>query len=153
MNPDAPVVVRVLRRFPGSPERVFDAWLDPRTAARFLYATQNGRMQRFEIDARVGGGYTAIETRVDGDAAHFGRYLEIERPRRLVFTLSPDPAEPGDRITLELVPAGGGGELSLTHEMAAEHAPCAQRTEAGWQHIPASLAGLLALVPTDPEPT
>ena len=153
MNSDAPIVVRVLRRFPASPERVFDAWLDPRTAARFLYATQNGRMQRFEIDARVGGSYAVIETRADGDAAHYGRYLEIERPRRLVFTLSLDPAEPGDRITLEFAPAGDGCELRLSHEMAAEHAPYAQRTEDGWQHILASLAELLAHVPTDPEPT
>lgn len=146
MNSDSPIVVRVVRRFRASAERVSDAWLDPRLASRFLYATQNGRMKRFEIDARVGGGCTVIETRADGDAAHYGRYLEIERPRRLVFTLSLDPAAPGDRITLEIVPAGDGCELTLTHEMAAEYAPYAQRSEAGWQHMLASLAELLAPV-------
>lgn len=144
MNAGSPTVVRVARRFQATPERVFDAWLDPRMAARFLYATEQGRMQRVEIDARVGGGYLVVETRPDGDAAHYGRYLEIQRPRRLVFTLSLDPAQPGDRITLEIAPVGGGCELSLTHEMAAEHAPYAQATEAGWRHILASLADQLA---------
>lgn len=144
MSPTSPIVVRVARRFEASAERVFDAWLDPRMAARFLYATANGRMQKVEIDARVGGGYTIVETREDGDAAHYGRYLEIERPHRLVFTLSLDPTEDGDRITVEIARAGSGCELRLTHEMAAEYAPYAQRTEAGWQHILASLAEQLS---------
>lgn len=144
MNPTSPVVVRVTRRFEASPERVFDAWLDPNVAARFLYATAAGRMQRVEIDARVGGGYTIVETREDGDAAHYGRYLEIDRPRRLVFTLSLDPASDGDRVTVEIEAAGAGCELRLTHEMAPEYAPYAQRTESGWRHILASLAEQLA---------
>ena len=144
MSPTSPVVVRVARRFEASPERVFDAWLDPRMAARFLYATATGRMKQVEIDARVGGSYAVIETREDGDAAHYGGYLEIDRPRRLVFTLALDPAADGDRISIEIAPVGAGCELSLVHEMAAEYAPYAERTESGWRHILGSLAEQLS---------
>lgn len=143
----APTLLRVSHRYGASAERVFDAWLDPQMAARFLYATDQGRMQRVEIDARVGGGYVIVETREDGDAAHYGRYLEIERPHRLVFTLSLDPAQPGDRITIEIRRAGDGCELQLTHELAPQYAQYADRSEAGWRHILATLAQRLAQPP------
>ena len=42
MNNNHPVIVRVSRRFDASPERVFDAWLDPATAGRWLFATPGG---------------------------------------------------------------------------------------------------------------
>lgn len=135
-----PVTVRVSRRFDASPERVFDAWLDPSNLGRWLYATKDGRMQRVDVDPRVGGGYTIVERRPTGDAAHYGRYLEIDRPHRLVFTLALEPDADGDRITLELVPDGTGCLLTLTHEMAPEYAQYADRTQDGWTTILASLA-------------
>lgn len=35
---DAPVLIRITRRFDVPPERVFDAFLDVNTAKRFLFA-------------------------------------------------------------------------------------------------------------------
>ncbi len=128
-----PVIVRVSHRFDAAPERVFDAWLDPARAGRWLFATADGEMQRVQIDARVGGRYAIVERRPNGDAAHFGRYLEIDRPRRLVFTLAmEEDADQGDRITVEIVADGSGSVLTLTHEMAAEHAEYAGPAESGW---------------------
>lgn len=137
MNP--PVTVRVSRRFDASCERVFDAWLDPATLGRWLYATVDGKMLRVDVDPRVGGGYTIVERRANGDAAHYGRYLEIDRPRRLVLTLALEPDAEGDRITVDIAPDGDGCVLTLTHEMAAEYAEYADRTEHGWTTILASL--------------
>jgi len=51
----APVKVCVTRRFAESPERIFEAWLDPKKAYKFLFATETDQMVRAEIDARVGG--------------------------------------------------------------------------------------------------
>ncbi|BDU16772.1 SRPBCC family protein [Lysobacter auxotrophicus] len=134
-----PVTVRVSRRFDARPERIFDAWLDPATVGRWLYATKDGHMLRVEVDPRVGGGYTIVERRPGGDAAHYGRYLEIDRPRRLVLTLALEPDAPGDRITVDIAPDGEGCMLTLTHEMAAENAQYADRTGHGWTTILASL--------------
>ncbi len=136
----SPVTVRVRRRFDASPEGVFDAWLDPPTLGRWLYATEGGRMQRVDVDPRVGGGYAIVERRESGDAAHYGRYLEIDRPHRLVFTLALEPDAAGDRITVDIAPDDDGCVLTLTHEMAPEYAQYAPRTQSGWTHILDSLA-------------
>ena len=39
MSAAKPIVIHVTRRFDAAPERVFDAWLDPETARKFLFAT------------------------------------------------------------------------------------------------------------------
>jgi uncharacterized protein YndB with AHSA1/START domain len=137
----SPVVVRVTRRFDSTPERVFDAWLDPATVGRWLFVTADGQMQRVQIEARVGGHYAIVERRPNGDAEHFGRYLEIDRPRRLVFTLAmEEDAEQGDRITVEIAADGDGSLLTLTHEMAPENAEYAKPAESGWTMVLAALA-------------
>lgn len=141
----SPVIVRVTHRFNATPERVFDAWLDPATAGRWLFATADGQMQRVQIDARVGGRYAIVERRPNGDAEHFGRYLEIDRPHRLVFTLAmEEDADQGDRITVEITADGNGSLLTLTHEMAPEHAEYAKPAESGWTMVLAALDRHLA---------
>ncbi len=90
-----PIVLIVTRDFAASPERVFDAWLDPAQAARFLFATPGGEMLQVEIDARIGGRALIVERRPGGDARHRLQFETIERPRRLVFLFAADPAEEG----------------------------------------------------------
>lgn len=133
MTTDARVEFRMTRRFDASPERVFDAWLDPDKAGRFLFATPEGEMVRVEIDARVGGRYSILERRDGEDVEHIGEYLEIDRPRRLVFTLQvPLYSEEADRVTIEVAPAEGGSELTLIHEVSPEWA---DQVEGGWTLI------------------
>ena len=141
MTADAPVKVRVTRRFSAPPENVFDAWLDPDKARRFLYATEEGEMVRVEIDARVGGRYSIIECREHQDVEHTGEYLEIDRPRRLVFTLQvPLYSEEVDRVTLEIESLDDGCELTLIHETSPQWA---DQSGDGWKMILDSLAHVL----------
>lgn len=135
------IAIRVTRDFPQSAERVFDAWLDPATVGDWLFATEGGTMQRVEIDARVGGAFTVIERRPAGEADHFGRYLEIERPSRLVFGFGTDRNDPElTRVTVEVAPQGAGCRLTLSHEIADKWADYADRTRAGWTRILEGLA-------------
>lgn len=140
-----PVVLTVTRGFAAPAERVFDAWLDPVDAARFLFATPDGEMIRCEIDPRVGGGFTLTERRPAGDAEHRGRYLEIDRPRRLVFLFAADPAEEGEwtRVSVDIVDTSDGCTLSLTHEMDPQWAAYEAQTRQGWTMILESLARIL----------
>lgn len=146
MKSETPVIVRITRRFSASAERVFDAWLDAKTAGEWLFATPTGRMVRVEIDPRVGGSFTIVERRDGEDVAHIGRYLEIDRPRRLVFEFGfPNPSESPelDRVTVEIVQQGTGCELTLTHELKPEWKDYAGRTESGWTGILEGLAAAL----------
>jgi uncharacterized protein YndB with AHSA1/START domain len=120
----ASLSARVSRRFTASAERVFDAFLDVSTARRFLYSNPAGEMVRAELDARVGGTYVFVDRRDGVDVEHTGTYLEIDRPRRLVFTMFvPHYSTSPDRVTVEIVPITGGCELTLTHDMLPEYAP------------------------------
>ena len=92
------MAVTVRRIFKASAERVFDAWLDPERARNFLF-THPAKQQivQAEIDPRVGGRYLFVARRNGKDSDHFGEYLEIDRPRRLVFTLCVPVAWSGER--------------------------------------------------------
>jgi uncharacterized protein YndB with AHSA1/START domain len=143
------VSISVTHRFSASVERVFDAWLDPQTACKFLFVTATGEMVRAEIDGRVGGRFTIVERREGEDVRHVGTYLEIDRPRRLVFTLSvPKYSQNEDRISVDIKPARGGSELTLTHEMGPEMADVRARAEDGWRRVLEVLAELLPAAET-----
>jgi uncharacterized protein YndB with AHSA1/START domain len=142
MNAAKTVTVKVSRRFQASPERVFDAWLDPAKARRFLFATPTGEVVRADIDARVGGRFLIVDRRDGEDVGHEGEYLEIDRPRRLRFTFGvPKHSKEYSRVTIDITPAAGGCELTLIHEgVLAEYA---DKTPDGWNACFDGLAKLL----------
>ncbi|MBI3710660.1 MAG: SRPBCC domain-containing protein [Proteobacteria bacterium] len=143
MNTESLVPVRVMRRFSASPERVFDAWLDPAKAGKWLFATASGQMVRVAIDARVGGSFAFVDRRNGEDIEHVGEYLEIDRPRRLVFTFRvPKFSSASTRVTVDIVALGAGCELTLIHEGVLPD--YASRAEAGWTGILNGLAATLA---------
>lgn len=137
-----PIILTVRRDFAAAPERVFDAWLDPAIARRFLFATPDSEMLDCTIDARVGGSATIVERRPGGEARHRLRYEVIERPRRLVFLFAADPADEGHwtRVSIAIDARGDGSTLTLTHEMDPQWAAYEDRTRQGWTMILTSLA-------------
>lgn len=139
-----PVVARVSRLIEASPEQVFDAWLDPSTAGKFLFATPRGEMVQVEIGARVGGKFVIVERRDGQDAAHYGEYIEIDRPRRIAFRFSTERQAPGDLVVVDIKPANGGSEVSLAHELKPEQANVKERTASGWKGILKKLGETLA---------
>jgi uncharacterized protein YndB with AHSA1/START domain len=136
--------VRIVRRFEAAPECVFEAWLDPKIAAKFLFATPTGRMVRAEIDARVGGKFAFVDRRDGEDIEHVGEYLAIDRPRRLVFSIAvPKFSSQRTTVGIGIAPDGAGCALTLTHEGVLPD--YASRTEQGWGKILDGLAGALGV--------
>ncbi|WP_199096199.1 SRPBCC domain-containing protein [Dyella sp. ASV21] len=122
------------RHFDASAERVFDAWLDPATAGRWLFSAPNGEMINVDIDARPGGRFRFVDRRDGEDVDHVGQYLEIDRPRRLVFTFGvPKYADATTRVSIDIVPAGTGCNLTLVHEEVLPE--WADATARGWTDI------------------
>jgi uncharacterized protein YndB with AHSA1/START domain len=140
------VTVRVAKRLEAPPERVFDAWLDPGSAGKWLFATPEGEMVRVQIDARVGGAFNFTDRRAGEDIEHTGEYLDIDRPKRLAFNFRvPKFSNEATRIQVDLAPAASGPDstlLTLVHEgVFAEYAA---RTEEGWKGILEGLDRTLA---------
>lgn len=125
--------VTVTHRFAASAERVYRAWLDPEIARQFLYTTATGEIVRCEINARVGGGYVIVDRRHGEDILHEGTYLELDPPRRIVFTLRVPKYSPDeDRVTIDIKPLDTGCELTLTTQTSDEWA---EATSRGWAMI------------------
>lgn len=145
------VVVRVTHRYAASAERLFDAWITPAQASRFLFRTRTGNVMQCEIQPEIGGGFTVTDRRpaAEGDESvfdvvHMGKYLEIDRPRKLVFEFSvlTFGNESPTRVTVEVNPLGPqASELVLSHDMgASEHARLLEdTTRKGWVSMLASI--------------
>jgi uncharacterized protein YndB with AHSA1/START domain len=142
MTVDASAALSISRRFDAPIDRVFNAWLDPDNAGKWLFATPTGQMVRVEIDARVGGSFNLTDRRDNQDVEHIGTYLEIDRPRRLVFSFGVPFYSPlFTRVSIDLRPLPAGCELTLTHEgVLPEWRDSAQE---GWGKILDSLAATL----------
>jgi uncharacterized protein YndB with AHSA1/START domain len=50
--------LRITRRFAASPERVFDAWIDPALVRQWLFAMPMDQAHTAELDPRAGGRWT-----------------------------------------------------------------------------------------------
>ncbi len=133
------VQARVTHRFESSAERIYDAWLDPEKAQHWLKAALTrldlaGEIRRIEIDARVGGSFFFSDMRDGTETKHWGTYLELERPSKIVFTWITDESEEDDpsKVTLTLEPAGPGCIATIVHELNAKWAEYIPQTEKGW---------------------
>lgn len=138
-SPADRIVITVSRRFDVPAELVFDAWLDAKTIGEWLFATPSGKMVRVDVDPRVGGELLVFEQRGELVAEHYGRYLEIDRPRRIVFlfavTKLDQAGDEASRVTIDIAAAGNGCELTLTHEIHPKWAEYVDRTRSGWTTI------------------
>jgi uncharacterized protein YndB with AHSA1/START domain len=130
----APVLV-VRRQMAVPRERVFEAWLDSESLAKWM-RPGNVTHATVTVDPRVGGGFRIVmEGRTDGgDYEHRGEYLAIEPPSLLSFTwISKATDHQPTVVTIEFHERGMGTELVLTHRRLAPTAIEGHR--AGWTDI------------------
>jgi uncharacterized protein YndB with AHSA1/START domain len=112
-QPEVATVVEREVRIAARPETVFDFFVDPEKMTRW-----KGRQA--ELDACPGGIYRVELS--DRDIAR-GEYLEIDPPRRVVFSWGWEGQESGEhavppgssRVEVELSPEGDGTLVRLRH--------------------------------------
>ncbi len=130
---DAATEINALQReiaIDAAPETVWEFLVDPEKATRWMGLNAS-------FDARPGGLYQ-VEV-IPGNTAR-GEFLELDPPRRLVYTWGWEPGgmnksvPPGtSTIEIELVPKGEGTLLRFTHrDLPAEEA--VQSHAHGWDH-------------------
>ena len=113
-----------------SPETVWEFLVDPEKATRWMG-------QKCSFDPRPGGEYRCDV--IPGHTAR-GEFVELDPPRRLVFTWGWEPGEDGEpraagssTIEIELVPEGDGTLLRFTHGDLPS-AEAADSHSKGWDH-------------------
>lgn len=142
----SPVVVSVTHRIAAPAERVYDAWLTPWQASRFLFRTRTGTVMQCELDPEVGGAFTVTERRnaSEGDESvfdvvHMGKYVELTRPRRIAFDLSVlSVGDHATRVTVDIAPSGlQACEITLRHELGdTEYARALEEsTRRSWNNM------------------
>lgn len=131
--------VRVRRRFNASAQRVFGAWVDPRVARLWLFATAARPIAEIEIDARVDGAFRFVD-RHAVTAEYRGRYTALEQPRRLAFSLA-HGHDRASHVTVDIAQRARGCEVVLTH--AAVPRARAVEVRDRWTGIMYGLARLL----------
>jgi uncharacterized protein YndB with AHSA1/START domain len=67
-------------------EAVFRAWSDPESLSLWMCPADDMTPATVEVDFRVGGGFRITMHGADQGYEHEGEYLEIEAPKRLVFS-------------------------------------------------------------------
>jgi uncharacterized protein YndB with AHSA1/START domain len=109
----------IVRRIKARPSIVFDLLLTPAGLRQWI-GPDAGPVLIAESDARVGGRYRLRFKMLNGNEYESsGEYLEIDAPRRLVYTWSwqDDPANLASRIEIDLQPIPEGTELTFTHSL------------------------------------
>lgn len=117
-------MLEIERRFDASREAVFAALTEPDMMNQWFYGMPEGKAE-VEQDFRVGGKYTinmfaaeGIEHTCEGaEYAPHGEYLEIDPPKKLVFTWISEGFVDDSTVTIQLEEEGEGTRLMLRHEL------------------------------------
>jgi len=110
--------LRITRRYPVAPERVWRAWTDPQALSRWFGPGDTDSVTLAELDVREGGSYHIRFHTPDGEQHDVsGVYQEVVEHRRLSFSWAwkstPDRVS---RVRIELRPVDGGTELDFVHD-------------------------------------
>jgi uncharacterized protein YndB with AHSA1/START domain len=141
--------LRLVHTFEASPARLFAAWTDPRQFMQWF--GPHGMTNTFcEFDLRVGGTWQLEAEGRDIHRAVSGKYLEIDPPRRLVFTWAwhesgrlVSPREHETKVALGFKPVGRRTELTLTQSLFRDRTG-ADNHRWGWTEAFEKLATLLS---------
>ena len=110
--------LRIVRVFNAPRERVFDAWIVQDNFIQWM-CPPNVHVSEVKLDVRPGGAWHLRGRNASRNFVTSGKYVEIKRPERLVFTwahhATDDYASPlGHRTTVRLEFRALGDKTELT---------------------------------------
>ncbi len=108
----------IARTFRAPAQIVFDAWTKPEYVRRWWAPESRGvTLVQCDADLRPGGAYRYVLARGKAERFAFsGKYLEIARPTRLVYTQSFEPV-PGEAVVTVSFEERGGSTTLVAHEL------------------------------------
>ena len=121
MNDVSTTTLVMKREFNVKSERVFDAWLNPDMMRKWFF-TLEGTNKVAQNNPQVGGTWEIVDHRDGTDYRAIGEYLEIDPPKKVVFTFKmPQFSELEDTITVELQELQQGCEMTFTQLIHVPH--------------------------------
>jgi len=123
------------RMFAATPEAVFDAWVTP--AAFAVWWGGPGidvPLGELSLDPRPGGRWKATMVLGGGmpDFHWHGEYLEVDRPNKLVMTMTDEPGDERELLTVVLRAVVGGTEMFFSQTGGHLTTEQYEGTTAGW---------------------
>ena len=132
----------ITKHLPAAPEVVFDAWTTPEDMTNW-FGPSMVPVSVPKLELRVGGEYRVDMHGEGKDYIHTGKYLEIDRPNKLVFSWFLQGGQENETVvTLDLKAEGGGTLLTLTHERFST-AESRDGHKKGWTEIVERLEDVL----------
>jgi uncharacterized protein YndB with AHSA1/START domain len=136
-------IVQIRRRVKARAEQIFDLWTKPDLMVRWMSPFPGAVDCKASSDLRPGGAFSLVMLSKEASREVSGTYVEIDRPRKLVFTwIGPLTNNVNTLVTLELNPLGDETDLVLTHERLPTSAIVEGHTR-GWGHILDHLADVV----------
>lgn len=130
--------VKVAKDFSAPTAKVFDAWLDPEMIGQWMFGpdVREEEIVKLETDP-VEDGTFSFAVRRDGELInHLGKYHELKRPHRLVFTWGIESeSEDESVVTIDIESTENGCRLTLVHELDPKWEEYAERTKESWSHM------------------
>jgi uncharacterized protein YndB with AHSA1/START domain len=127
--------VQIRRRVRATAEQIFDLWTKPDLMVRWLSPFPGAVDCKASCDLRPGGAFSLVMLSERSSREVAGTYVEIDRPRKLVFTwMGTLTNNVNTLVTVELHPRGDETDLVLTHERLPTPAIREGHTR-GWGNI------------------
>ncbi len=138
-------VVQLRRRVRAGADRIFDLWTKPELMVRWMSPFPGAVDCQASCDPRPGGAFSLVMSSGELIRQVSGTYVEVDRPRKLVFTWSgPLTNQANTLVTVEFIARGDETDLVLTHERLPTPAICDGHTR-GWGQILDHLAEAVAV--------
>jgi uncharacterized protein YndB with AHSA1/START domain len=139
--------ITITRTFAAPRELVYKAWTEPAHFARWFGGNEaTVPVDSVSMDVRPGGGWKALMI-AGPEKTHIswkGTYLEVAPPEKLVFTITDQPHDEGEVVSVTLTDLGGKTEM-LFHQGGGGLTPEGyEGARAGWQVFFDALSETLA---------
>jgi len=126
----------ITRTFNAPRELVYDAWVTPaRFATWFGGSSVEVPIDSVSMDVRAGGEWRArmIIGNDVPDIYWFGEFVELDRPNRVVLTLTDRPGIAREIVSVTFTEVANGTEMVFRQTGGNLSAEEYDRTAAGWQ--------------------
>lgn len=120
----------ISRTIAASPDEVFDRWLDPSKPGSPWFGVAQAIVQ-----PTVGGLFYHVVQFEGHDWAHYGRFIELDRPRSIAHTWVSEATRGLESVVELTLESEGGQTLATLRQANVPDDEMGRRHEAGWGYV------------------